>query len=351
MELRQLRVFLAVLEEGSITAGARRLFLSQPTATRQLQALERSLDVALFERQAGGVRPTPAGEVLGREARRLLAAADRLGERVSEAREPDEEDPRGPRRLRLGVFQGRVAAAELTDLIITAFRGRHPDVALEVRVLPLADPWGRREDLDVLLVRGAGAEQDDVSVLFEEPHVVRLPATHRLVELVGDTPASLSAVDLAGEVLQDAAALHRPADRAFFDTCDLRGVPGLAGVRRMTLPGGARYDQILAASAAGALITVSAGSAARLTDAVPLRLVPLHDVAPVTAVLAIRRPGPLAERFRRTALDIARDMLALVPEARAPGWHAANVSGRPPLRPPVRSGPRVHSAVRPARAG
>src|SRR4028119_2283638 len=36
-------------------------------------------------------------------------------------------------------------------------------------------PWGRRQDLDVLLVRGAGAERDDVSVLLEEPHVVRLP--------------------------------------------------------------------------------------------------------------------------------------------------------------------------------
>lgn len=188
-----------------------------------------------------------------------------------------------------------------------------------------------------------------MSVLFEEPHVVRLPAAHRLVELAGDAPAGLSAADLAGEVLPDAAALYRPSDRAFFDTCDLRDVPALADVRRHTLPDGAQYEQVLAGAAAGAFVTVTAGSAARLTDPAPVRLVPVNDVPPVTASLAVRRPGPLAAAFRRTAVDIARDLLSLVPEARRPGTHARRLAGDAPgPRPRTDGDPRTAPApVRP----
>ncbi|MEO1551280.1 MAG: LysR family transcriptional regulator [Pseudomonadota bacterium] len=55
-----LRAFLATMEEGSLSAAARALGLTQPTLSRQIDALEDSLKLRLFERAGRGVRPTPA---------------------------------------------------------------------------------------------------------------------------------------------------------------------------------------------------------------------------------------------------------------------------------------------------
>ncbi|WP_218027866.1 LysR family transcriptional regulator [Nocardia uniformis] len=64
MDLAQLRTFLAVYRAGSITAGAARVGLSQPTVSTQLQALERNLERPLFERLPRGVAPTAAAHDL-----------------------------------------------------------------------------------------------------------------------------------------------------------------------------------------------------------------------------------------------------------------------------------------------
>ncbi|WP_374063829.1 LysR substrate-binding domain-containing protein [Cupriavidus sp. DF5525] len=72
MEFRQLRYFIAVAEEGNIGAAARRLHISQPPITRQIQALEQDLGVVLFERTHRGVELTAAGTTFLEDARRLL---------------------------------------------------------------------------------------------------------------------------------------------------------------------------------------------------------------------------------------------------------------------------------------
>lgn len=61
MDWNDLRIFLAVAEVGSLAGAARRLRLSHATAWRRIGALERALQVALFERRAGGYVLTPAG--------------------------------------------------------------------------------------------------------------------------------------------------------------------------------------------------------------------------------------------------------------------------------------------------
>ncbi len=70
-----LRVFLALVETGSLSAAARRLGLSQPTIGRRIQALERSLDKRLFDRLANGYAPTAAGEALLPQAQSMADAA------------------------------------------------------------------------------------------------------------------------------------------------------------------------------------------------------------------------------------------------------------------------------------
>ena len=67
-DLVDLRLFLYVLAEGSITAGAARMHLSLPSASSRVRALERHAGVDLLVRGRRGVRPTPAGTSLARHA-------------------------------------------------------------------------------------------------------------------------------------------------------------------------------------------------------------------------------------------------------------------------------------------
>lgn len=76
MELRALRCFVAVAEEGTVTAGAERLGVGQPAVTRQIQQLERQLRIRLFDREDGRLRLTSAGIDVLPAARRALHEAD-----------------------------------------------------------------------------------------------------------------------------------------------------------------------------------------------------------------------------------------------------------------------------------
>lgn len=73
MELRELRAFVAVVEEGGMSAASRRLHVSQSALSQTVSALERELGVILVERTSTGVRPTEAGTTLLGEARAVLA--------------------------------------------------------------------------------------------------------------------------------------------------------------------------------------------------------------------------------------------------------------------------------------
>jgi DNA-binding transcriptional LysR family regulator len=73
MELRELSAFVAVVEEGGMSAASRRLHVSQSALSQTVSALERELGVTLLERTSSGVRPTGAGTTLLVEARAVLA--------------------------------------------------------------------------------------------------------------------------------------------------------------------------------------------------------------------------------------------------------------------------------------
>src|SRR5262245_53667729 len=76
MELRHLRYFIAVAEEGHITRAAERLRMQQPPLSRQIKEIEREVNAQLFLRKARGVELTDAGHVLLEEARAILANVD-----------------------------------------------------------------------------------------------------------------------------------------------------------------------------------------------------------------------------------------------------------------------------------
>lgn len=85
MDLRQLRYFLTVAEERRFNAAARRLHLAAPSLSQQVRALEHELGVALFDRTTNGAELTPAGRVLVKRARLILAEVDRARQDVQTA--------------------------------------------------------------------------------------------------------------------------------------------------------------------------------------------------------------------------------------------------------------------------
>src|SRR5262245_46105335 len=85
LELRQLRVFAAVVEAGTHTRAARALGLSQSTVSETLSALERTLGVSLFRKSAKGLAPSASGEVLLEYARRMSDLTSELVGALAEA--------------------------------------------------------------------------------------------------------------------------------------------------------------------------------------------------------------------------------------------------------------------------
>jgi DNA-binding transcriptional LysR family regulator len=122
MELRQLQLFLAAAEEGSITAAAKRMHLTQPALSRQVKALEEELGVELFTRGAHSVNLTPAGSALLEEGRKLLERAERV---VKQVRATAEGEP-----LRIGYAPS--LAGPLLGHALERFSQIHPRVRVQL---------------------------------------------------------------------------------------------------------------------------------------------------------------------------------------------------------------------------
>jgi DNA-binding transcriptional LysR family regulator len=177
MELRHLRYFVAIAEEGHITRAAARLGIQQPPLSQQIRALENELDALLFRRLPRGVALTPAGEAFLVEAREILT-------RVDEARAAAMRAARGEQgRIGIG-FTSSASFHPLVPRAIREFREAHPLVALSLEENGTAElvTGLRQATLDVAFVRSpieAGAGLIVESVL-EESMVAALPAGHRL---------------------------------------------------------------------------------------------------------------------------------------------------------------------------
>jgi len=100
--LEELRFFLVILEEGSLRRAAKRLHISQPALTRQMQLLEHDLGGRILERTSSGVRPSNEGHVLAEKARALLGYYDST---MAEARRMVRGESE---RLRVGSVDGRL---------------------------------------------------------------------------------------------------------------------------------------------------------------------------------------------------------------------------------------------------
>ena len=125
MELYQLKTFVAIAREGSLTRAAERVFTSAPAVSAQLKALEDELGVKLFERTPRGMILTEAGRKMLDEAERTLASATRMRSAAEQIR---------------GAAQGLVRFGTVVDPValrlgdvLVKLAERHPHVSLQLR--------------------------------------------------------------------------------------------------------------------------------------------------------------------------------------------------------------------------
>jgi DNA-binding transcriptional LysR family regulator len=125
MNLRHLRSFVAVAEEGSFTRAARRIGVAQPSLSQQIRALEADLGGPLIERLSRGIRLTAGGKALLPEAQAAVRAAERA---VSAA------------RTALGLEAGEIEVATLLSMAVgilphaaAVWLERHPEIGIRMR--------------------------------------------------------------------------------------------------------------------------------------------------------------------------------------------------------------------------
>ncbi len=166
LDLQALRIFKAVVDEGSVTRAAMQLHYVQSNVTTRLRQLEADLDVALFHRIGGKLVITPAGRTLNAYAERLLRLAQ-------EARRSVAADgvPRGP--LAIGSME-TTAAARLPGLL-AAFSARHPEVELSLETGPTAHLLKRVLECELDAALAAGPVKHpalDSELVFDEELVL-----------------------------------------------------------------------------------------------------------------------------------------------------------------------------------
>lgn len=179
IELRRLRAFVTVVEEGNITRAAERLFIQQPPLTRLLQGLEDELGVKLLQRLPRGVRVTEAGGVLFEEARALLARAERLREAVQRAARGEQG------HIAIG-FTSSAALHPFVPNLLRRYRDILPGITTQLEEAGSGELMDAllEQRLDAAFVRSPANGIPGLSVepVLSEPMIVALPLGHRLAQ-------------------------------------------------------------------------------------------------------------------------------------------------------------------------
>jgi len=177
MELRHIRYFLAVAEEGNFTRAAAKLGIGQPPLSQQIRDLETEIGAALFHRVPHGAELTAAGTAFMSEAKTAIAAAEKAKLAAQRAMRGETG------RLALG-FTASSAFNPAVSGTIRRFRSQWPDIGLSLT--EMNSNWLMekltREEIDAAFIRPGLEDPKDVRLkrLADEPMLVALPAHHPL---------------------------------------------------------------------------------------------------------------------------------------------------------------------------
>ena len=267
-----MRYFVAVAEELNFGRAAGRLFIAQPSLSKQIRRLEDLVGVTLLERSTHHVALTVAGEAFLEAARRTLESAEAA---VGAARRAG-----GVEGERLVLGCAVCAAADLLLPIYRAFAEAHPAVSVEARHFDFADPWAGLKAGSVRAafvwlpaeVLAAGGRFGHVPLL-EDCQVAAMPDDHPLA-----ASSALSLGDLAGE-------RRLPIMPPFPDDDPWPARTGAGGRPRFV-----SYEEYFAAVLGGHGVGIVPASAGRQYGLPGMSFVPLEDLPLRTAALAWREP-------------------------------------------------------------
>ena len=193
LSLRQLEVLKAVAETGSMAKAGRRLFMTGPGITQQVQQLEKTLGMPVFDRLGRRLQLTAAGE-------RALAAANEVHSRLGIlAKEMDALRKRDDGTLHLGIL---ATATHILPPLLADFRRRAPGIAVHMAVSTREELSRRVLDGDVdLALMGRGAETGTEAAaasgrlvrepFASNPHVIIAWPGHPLAAERGIAPIEL----------------------------------------------------------------------------------------------------------------------------------------------------------------
>ena len=189
MNLRFLRTFVAIVDNGGVARAAARLNLTQSAASRQIQALEDELGVRLFARIGRSMRLTSEGEDLLERSRRLLSDVAALGERASALKSGE-----------VGVLRVGATPQAIESLLaefLPRYRKRHVGVDVHLVEDGGARLPGRLErgDIDIAIMP-AGDDRFRGRLLYPMHVLAVLPQRHRL-----SRRATLDVTELADELV------------------------------------------------------------------------------------------------------------------------------------------------------
>ncbi len=291
MNIRQLEVFRAIMRDGTITAAANSLGISQPAVSKLLAYLEDQLGYPLFERIAGRLVPTTEAHLLYGDADRVFRQLEALSSLARDV---------GASKIGLiRIGASLPLAYSVLPVALAAFRNRHPEVKIHLHTLPkreIAEALSLG-DVDVgVTLSPILAPTVRVETLFSAKIVAILPASDPLAAEASLTPSMLAGRSLIsyGSHAEFGAAL----DEAFASAGQVRGV------------------SIQIASSVGALPLVRQGLGIALVDGLalwnPIEGIvsrPFHPIVPTPVSLTINEARPQS-RFVAPFSDCLRQAFA-----------------------------------------
>lgn len=303
MRLRDLRVFFAVVQAGSLTKAAEHLRVSHPAVSQVIADLEHALGVKLFDRSSRGVEPTPYARALLVRGR---AAFDELRQGIR-----DIEFLADPSAGELTIGYTLSIGDTVLPQIVEQFSEKYPRVVLQANISPTPAfkfPGLRDRTYDLVLARIPMPISDDdalndlnVEVLFDDPWVLAVCTNSRwarrrkvnLAELLGEPwllpPADTSSYEVVAEAFK-ARGLGRPTATLVTYSMDLRAKLSSRG----------RFITVLPKS-----MLRHGGEHALKELAVDIPIQP-WPVAILT--LKNRTLSPVVERFIECAREVAKAM-------------------------------------------
>ena len=305
MKLHHLRNVVAVVERGSLRAGAKHLGLAQPAVSRSIKELERELGLILFERNKFGMTLTSAGEVFFRRAKTIQAEFARTIEEM--------EHLKGEDRGIITVGCSSATLLAMIPIIVNRFHAKYPSMRIKLLEgsLPMLEAQIRDGLVDLYYGPVATGFADPsllVELLFENERMIigrrDHPLRHAttLKELVGASWVTTPmAIDSDNEVNSVFAAAELPAPLIVMQASSAMSLAVIVSTSELLAPVPQQWTELIRATGMMQRIPVLEISKAPRICAVRRANIPLTPATEFLNDLAMRAAATYLHRQRGAA--------------------------------------------------